>query len=332
MAAMTVQRPSPESDTRPRTPTDSGRQIRVVQQRQRGQVQQPGGDYAAAAPDFGDVGQIQVVLIVLGVPQRGGLGIGGPLPLAGVGMMEDVQPLRVGGHDAVLDPVVDHLDEVAGAGRPAMQVTVLGGAAGLLSTGRAGGRLDTRRERRKDRVETPDGRFVAANHQAVSTVHPPDPAAGPDIHVLNAACTKFGGPADVIVVVGVAAVDDHVVVFEERQEGAQRGINRHRRHHHPQGAGLTQFMHEVFERRCPDRPRLHECLDGLRMDVVNDALPSGAQQRRTMLFPIRPSPIMPNSMSKCLPDFEFRHFGQPATMALGAAESSGEKCLYQFPG
>ena len=37
-------------------------------------------------------------------------------------------PLGVGGHDAVLDPVVHHLDEVPGAARPAVQVAVLRGA------------------------------------------------------------------------------------------------------------------------------------------------------------------------------------------------------------
>src|SRR5665647_2589252 len=30
--------------------------------------------------------------------------------------------------------------------------------------------------------------------------------------------------------------------------------------------------------------------------------------------------------------FQFRHFGQAAKMALGAAESRGEKCFDQFPG
>ena len=30
--------------------------------------------------------------------------------------------------------------------------------------------------------------------------------------------------------------------------------------------------------------------------------------------------------------FQFRHFGQTATMTLRAAESCGEKCLNQLPG
>ena len=134
-------------------------------------------------------------------------------------MMEDVQPLRVGGHDAILDPIVDHLDEVASAGRPAVQVAVLRGAACFLPSRCARHRLDTRGKGREDRVETPDSRFVTADHQAVSTVHPPDSAAGPDVHIVNAFRFQFGVTADVIVVVGVATVDDHVVAFEERDKG-----------------------------------------------------------------------------------------------------------------
>ena len=60
------------------------------------------------------------------------------------GAAHDVEALGDRLHDAVLDAVVDHLDEVARADRPAVQVAVLGGAADLLATRRA---LDRRRDR-----------------------------------------------------------------------------------------------------------------------------------------------------------------------------------------
>jgi hypothetical protein len=50
-------------------------QRRIGQQGLGRQVQQPGSDHAAAAPDFGDVGQRQVELVILGIAQRGRLGI-----------------------------------------------------------------------------------------------------------------------------------------------------------------------------------------------------------------------------------------------------------------
>jgi hypothetical protein len=105
---------------------------------------------------------------------------------------------------------------------------------------------------------------------------------------LNAARTKFGGSADIIVVVSVAAVDDHVAVFQQRDKGLQRWIDRGRRHHHPEGAGLAQLMHKVFEGRCPDRPLFDECLDGFRMDVVNDATVPGAQKAPHHVIPHPP--------------------------------------------
>ena len=58
--------------------------------------------------------------------QRRGLGIDGVLALADVGVAQDVQAFGIRRHDAVLDAVVDHLDEVAGTVRPAVQETLLG--------------------------------------------------------------------------------------------------------------------------------------------------------------------------------------------------------------
>ena len=51
MAALIVQRPSPESDTRPANFDELG----ILEQRGGRQVEQPRGDHAAAPPDLGDV-------------------------------------------------------------------------------------------------------------------------------------------------------------------------------------------------------------------------------------------------------------------------------------
>src|ERR1035438_9347579 len=40
------------------------------------EVEQPRGDDTAAAPDFGDIGQIDIELVVLGMPKRCGFGVG----------------------------------------------------------------------------------------------------------------------------------------------------------------------------------------------------------------------------------------------------------------
>ena len=87
IAALIVQRPSPESETRP-----ANSAARDLDQRGRRQVQQPRGDHAAAPPHLGDVRQIEVVLVVLGVAQRRRLGVDLGLLLADVGRPNTPSP------------------------------------------------------------------------------------------------------------------------------------------------------------------------------------------------------------------------------------------------
>ena len=104
-------------------------------QRGCGEVEQPRADHAPAPPDLRHLGDVDFVAIVLGVVERRGLGVGFPRMGAGVGVAEDVEALRVGSHEPVFDPVVDHLHEMARAARTAVQVTVLGGGGSPLRPG-----------------------------------------------------------------------------------------------------------------------------------------------------------------------------------------------------
>src|SRR5262249_2825299 len=130
------------------------------------------------------------------------------------GAAQDAEALGVGGHDTVLDAVVDHLDEVAGAGGPAVQVTLLGGAADLLAAGGARDVARAGRQGLEDRVEPPDRLLRAADHQAVAAFQAPDAAARPHVHVVNPTGREFPGAADVVHVVGVAPVDEGVPLLE----------------------------------------------------------------------------------------------------------------------
>src|SRR6185369_8055714 len=105
----------------------------IFQQGARRQVQQPRGNYASAPPYFGDIGKIQIVLIVLRISQGCRLRVDLMRLFADIGSAQDTQPLGIGSHDAVLDAIVYHLDEVAGTIRTAVQVPLLGGASDFVS-------------------------------------------------------------------------------------------------------------------------------------------------------------------------------------------------------
>ena len=137
--------------------------------------------------------------------------------LADVGRAQDVQALGVGGHQAVLDAVVDHLDEVAGAVRSAVQVALLRRAAGLLAARRALDVADAGRQRGEDRVEMLHHVRLAADHHAVAALQPPHAAAGADIDVVDALGRQFLGAPDVVDVIRIAAVDEDVAGLEQRQ-------------------------------------------------------------------------------------------------------------------
>ena len=74
-----------------------------------------------------------MVLVVLGVAQWRRFRVDRVPLLAHIGIAQNAQTFGVGGHEAVLNTVVDHLDEVTGTVRTAVQVTEFGGAADLLA-------------------------------------------------------------------------------------------------------------------------------------------------------------------------------------------------------
>ena len=91
-------------------------QARALGEGRGGEVEQPRGDHAAAPPELRDLGERQGVALACG-------------DLLAGGAVQQIEALGVGLHQAVLDAVVDHLHEVAGAGRAAVEEALLGVAA-----------------------------------------------------------------------------------------------------------------------------------------------------------------------------------------------------------
>src|SRR6185503_20492662 len=97
--------------------------------------------------------------------------------LLGSGAAQDMEALGIGLHQAVLDAVVDHLDEAARAARPAVEIAVLNARIAPLAAGRGRDVARAGRERAEDRVEVLDRVLIAADHQAVAALEAPDAAA-----------------------------------------------------------------------------------------------------------------------------------------------------------
>src|SRR5205823_13248533 len=122
---------------------------------------------------------------MLRIPQWRRLGIYFAFTLACVSAFQDADTFCIRGHDSILDPVMDHLHEMAGAVRSAMQVTLFGRSAKFVAAGGARRLATARRQRGTSGIETLNYLCVAANHHAITTFQAPDAAAGSDIDIVN---------------------------------------------------------------------------------------------------------------------------------------------------
>src|SRR6202034_1165411 len=213
----------------------------------------PRRNHAATTPDLSDVGQTKLVLIQFGLPQRRGLCVGLKLCFADIGVLEDVQTLRVSRHDAILDSVVDHLDEVAGATGSAMQIALLRRAASLLATRCAGCRSDPGGDRSENRIEMLNDILFTADHKTVPTLRSPHSATGSGVDIVNAFGPQFIGSPDVVNVVRVAAVDNDVSFLQASSKVVEGLIDGRGRDHQPDSARWLQLGNEVIERLGSDR-------------------------------------------------------------------------------
>ena len=175
---------------------------------------------------------------------------------------------------------MDHLDEVAGAGRPGMDVALFGarietGAPRrLLDLALAGGK------RGKDRIEMVDRGLVAADHQAIAALEAPDPARGADIDITDAGLQQVGGAADIVLVVGIAAIDQDVIgrnAGGQMRDGALGDLAG--RQHHPDGArAFGQGGDQSLERFGRPGAFGAERRAGIGVDIVHGDIVAGPHQ------------------------------------------------------
>src|SRR5262245_40297831 len=147
---------------------------------------------------------------MLGIAERCGLGINSMSLLADIGGMKYAQPFGVGGHESVLDPVVYHLNEVAGPVRTQLETPLLGCPFGLLASRRARDVASSWRQRREDRIEIINHVRFAADHHAVASLQSPHTAARANVDVVDALRRQFFRAANVVDVIGIPAVNEDV--------------------------------------------------------------------------------------------------------------------------
>ena len=241
-------------------------QVGVVGQAGGQQFEQPAADDAPVAPHADDGGGVDV-------------------KLAGA---QQLEALGVGLHHPVLDAVVDHLGEVAGAHRPAVHEPSLGG------------------EGVEDRLH--DGHLLrlAADHEAEALLQAPDAAAHAGVDEEDPPLGQQLAPADGVVEVGVAP-------SMTKSPGARRpessttvasvGGPDGTITHTARGAGRAATR-SAIERRVP-------VLGG---EVEPHHLMPPPRSRCVIPHPIRPNPTMP-SLIKRLPVSD-RHEAMP----------EGERC------
>src|SRR5207237_10043913 len=124
------------------------------------------------------------------------------------------------GHEPILDAVMNHLDEVAGAVRSAVQVTLLGGTADLFTPRRARYVAHAWSQPGEYWIEVLDHLRLPPNHHAVASLQSPAPTTRPDVHVVDSLRREFLGAPDIVHVVGVAAIDKDVALLQRASRSA----------------------------------------------------------------------------------------------------------------
>ena len=112
-----------------------------------------------------------------------------------------------------------------------MHPSLLGSSRLPTATRAARCGLDARRKVCEHWLEQSDRLVRAARHQAVAPLLAPHPAARPAVDIGDARPVERCRASDVIVVVRVAAVHDHVTGREQRHEVAEHGIDHPRWDH-----------------------------------------------------------------------------------------------------
>src|SRR5579885_1570021 len=87
---------------------------------------------------------------------------------------------------------------------------------------------------------------LTAEHHAVAAIKSPDPTADSCVDIPDVLSPELGGPANVVLEVGIAAIDDEVAGAHEFRQGHHRSVrDLASGQHHPDGARPRKLAHEI---------------------------------------------------------------------------------------
>ena len=119
---------------------------------------------------------------------------------------------------------------------------------------------------------------LPADHLAVAALQSPDAAAGANIHVVKPFGVQFLGAANVVDVVRIAAVDDHVAAFHQCGKLRQRAIHSSGGNHQPDRAWWLERLQQIVERGRPCGAFARQFLYVRVIPIPDDALVAAAHQ------------------------------------------------------
>ncbi len=86
------------------------------------------------------------------------------------------------------------------------------------------------------------------------------------------------GAADIVDIVGIAAIDDRIPSLERRQKLGDRLVDDRGGNHQPDRARLFQLLGQLRKRRTADGLLVDELLDGLGRHIEDHALVAARQK------------------------------------------------------
>ena len=233
MAACAVHRPSPESATCPANCCRS----RIGGESARGQIEQPRSNHAAVAPELGDVVEGEVVLKVFVAREAARCRRSAAAVLSGAGVLEEVEAFGVCGHQRRTRCRCAPSSRSAPPLRAAMQVTEARQCQTAAAAGTTSLSVSGRESRERSARAGVTIARIAANHEAIAALEPPDASAHASVDVLHTGRAKRIGPPNVVDVMRVAAVNDDVTGSQMR--GQHRRSRYPRREREPSARSLA---------------------------------------------------------------------------------------------